>query len=915
MSITHVHNGPQLPETLRVQLLDFRRRVWSVKTAEALAVAGFGLLVAYLAVFVSDRFADTPPAVRTVMLLAAILVAGIVPLYAYRWIWRRRQLAQLARLLSRKHPDVGDQLLGIIELVEDPAEQVRSRALCEAAIVQVAQQASRHDFRKAVPKPRHRQWSWALAAPAMLALLVAAVAPAAAGNAWLRFLAPWRSTPRYTFAALAAVHERMVVPHGEPFAFTVKLAEQSRWHPGEAVVRYGEQSPVAASLAEGGYKFEIPAQIDAGWLTLRVGDASHRVRIEPTLRPELTTIEARVQLPDYLGRSGEIKKDVRGGTLSVVKESAVAISATANRELASATASQTPTRSASEEAASSTPTGSVSETSTTSLALRVSVDGSSFMVPTTRVSDSQDVELRWQDHDDLTGLAPFVLTIEARDDDPPTVAVQNLPRQRVVLDSEQLSFVAMAQDDFGVKEVGIDWRGLPDEDRPGRTPAEGKRLLSAGGPDRELLEASGVFCAKDLGIEPQAIELRVYVEDYLPGRERVYSPVYTLYVLNAEQHAAWLADQLDRWHHHSLEVRDRELQLYEANKELRELPADELDQPETRKRIERQAGAERANGARLSRLVTDGENLVSQAAKNPQFGVGHLEKWAEMLQILKDISANRMPSVAELLADASAAPQTASNPSGDKPQQPPPQVGQNRDPGTKSGGEGKKDEKAKPPVPSIVDRESSQQPKDKDDDSESPPPSGGGSKLTLPVTTLAAGKSKGGSCPAAQKVEEAVRQQEDLLAEFAKVADELNRILANLEGSTFLKRLKAASRKELGLAEDLTERITDDFGLPANRASETARELLPKMADSQTRLAENVGTIIDDMKAYYERRRMTKFKTVLDEMQTLDVVGRLRQVSDDLPRESGLSIAQCEYWSDTLDRWAEDLVDPASGGT
>ena len=45
------------------------------------------------------------------------------------------------------------------------------------------------------------------------------------------------------------------------------------------------------------------------------------------------------------------------------------------------------------------------------------------------------------------------------------------------------------------------------------------------------------------------------------------------------------------------------------------------------------------------------------------------------------------------------------------------------------------------------------------------------------------------------------------------------------------------------------------------------------------------------------------------------LIGGLRQLSDDLPKESGLSIAQCEFWSDTLDRWAEDLVDPAAGGT
>ena len=42
---------------------------------------------------------------------------------------------------------------------------------------------------------------------------------------------------------------------------------------------------------------------------------------------------------------------------------------------------------------------------------------------------------------------------------------------------------------------------------------------------------------------------------------------------------------------------------------------------------------------------------------------------------------------------------------------------------------------------------------------------------------------------------------------------------------------------------------------------------------------------------------------------------RLRQLGDELRREAGVSIAQCEFWSDTLDRWAEDLVDPVSGGT
>jgi len=37
-------------------------------------------------------------------------------------------------------------------------------------------------------------------------------------------------------------------------------------------------------------------------------------------------------------------------------------------------------------------------------------------------------------------------------------------------------------------------------------------------------------------------------------------------------------------------------------------------------------------------------------------------------------------------------------------------------------------------------------------------------------------------------------------------------------------------------------------------------------------------------------------------------------LSDDVRVETGLSMAQCEYWSDTFDRWADDLVDPACAG-
>ena len=145
-------------------------------------------------------------------------------------------------------------------------------------------------------------------------------------------------------------------------------------------------------------------------------------------------------------------------------------------------------------------------------------------------------------------------------------------------------------------------------------------------------------------------------------------------MLNAEQHAIWVTEQLSKWHRHSLEVRDREMLLHETNKQLRALATEALDRPETRRRIENQALAEQANGRRLSGLVVAGEDLVRQAMRNPEIGVGHLEKWAEMLQILKDIAGNRMPSVADLLKQASSAPSVAAN----SPGQPTKMAGQVR---------------------------------------------------------------------------------------------------------------------------------------------------------------------------------------------------------------------------------------------
>jgi hypothetical protein len=871
----------EIPRSLSEKLLAFRKRVWTLKLLEAAASAAFGVLVAFLVTYLVDRFVDTPAYVRTGIFVAALVAFTLIPFAMYRWVWRHRQMEQLARLLSRRHPSVGDQLLGILELSRSESEQQRSMTLVQAAIHQVAEVAEKRDFRDAVPSPRYRSRLWMAGAAALAAVALFVVTPAAAKNALARFAMPWKNVPRYTFAAVSALPEKMVIPHGESFTVNVRLEDGSEWRPDSAQVELPGYPPMTASLTDAGYAFELPGQIAPGPLQVRVGDFRGKVELDPMLRPELSGVTAQVSLPDYLGRTAPVERDVRGGAMSLVKGAQAVFTATASRDLAAATINQEPRQ----------------------------PSGSKFASDRVAVVEDKLLNMEWKDAFGLTGKAPFELSVKGSDDEAPTLLCEDLPRQKVLLDSEVLTFKIRARDDFGVRAVGIEWKGI---DVPEiKNPAKGEKIVGAGAPESDLMELTSTFSAEALKIEPQPIQFRVFVEDYLPGRGRIYSPVCVFDILTAEEHAIWITAQLSRWQKQSLEVRDKEMQLHETNKALRELAAEELDKPETRRKIETQASAERVNGRRLTALVGSGEDLLKQAMRNPEIGVGHLEKWAEMMGVLKDISANRMPSVADLLKQSANSPQLAQN----TPSNNAPQAGQIRAGGggsdPKKGGEAPK----KPTqVPSIADVESTMnQPKpgEAKEPTESKPKS---PRLTLPNTMLAGNaEGKKGPPPASQKLDEAVVKQQDLLAEFEKISDELNKVLANLEGTTLVKRLKASSRTQGKVATRLGGLAAGSFGLE-ERAKEPQGQTFKDLAELESKSSHEVSTIMDDMHAYFDRSRFMRFKVVLDDMRKQDVTGGLRTLGDELRKENGLSISQAEFWSDSLDRWAEDLVEVTKCG-
>ena len=106
-----------LPPDLVRRLGAFRRRVRRIKLFEAACAALGGVAVGFLTLFLLDRVSDTPAWARGLLFAAAIAACGAIPWAWHRWVWRQRSLEQVARLIERRFPAVGDELRGIIEIV------------------------------------------------------------------------------------------------------------------------------------------------------------------------------------------------------------------------------------------------------------------------------------------------------------------------------------------------------------------------------------------------------------------------------------------------------------------------------------------------------------------------------------------------------------------------------------------------------------------------------------------------------------------------------------------------------------------------------------------------------------------------------------------------------------------------------
>lgn len=647
-------NPHTLPESLRKQLKQFRSHVWWIKVVEAILASFFGLLISYLIVFALDRFIPTHALIRLLFFLAGVsLLTVFTPIWLNRWVFKHRRENQLASLIAKQYPRLGDRLLGVVELQnQDEQNTSLSPRLRDAAMAEVANEIQNRDLHDALPKSWHKKWSFAVIALTSLAVTVLVLHPKAALNAMHRWVMPLADIERYTETKidLNALPQPYYVAHGEAYTLTVPLTEDSNI-PQSAKAREGVKPWSWSTPQNQSYHFNFPKIFKQQEIEIRVGDAYGNIEVTPIMRPTLEKITARVSYPDYLQKKDK-QINISSGQASIVQGSITTLTARANRPLDSATLTTEPNH-------ASIPASSQSKTSSDKIDLPATVDGNTFTLPPVHINQaSVNLALNWTDQYKLKNQTPTKLSIQQHLDALPSAYIQNIVGKLYLLANSTIEFKILAEDDFGIKQAGIEWSGEYTKPSP-HSPAKGSLTVITGSPDlRNNASEPIIFSFQAYDIRPQKLTLRAWTEDYHPEHQRSYSEPITVYVLTKDEHRELLEKRSQKAINQLENLLRNELDALDENLRLNKKSGKELQENQSREDLAEQAEREKENAKKMKELAEMMEDIFKEASKNGEIESNTMKKLAESALNMKNMAEQDMPDIAESLNQAQSAENT-----------------------------------------------------------------------------------------------------------------------------------------------------------------------------------------------------------------------------------------------------------------
>jgi len=308
-----------------IDRLDAARQKWwlfTLLSSTVLAVCvSFGLFLLFM---LGDAFLKLPQlALLTMFAVWLAVSAALVTVVSRRLLRRQRNLMATARRVESEHPELGSNLINLVQLAEDTRGEGGGFRL--AAVDRAAAEIGRTRFDDAPGRlSRRRRFLHCMQTPrdlletvAVLALLVVLAAFCRwqvpnLGSAATRLLMPWRFVPS------VGVVEIVEVTPGDTDVLIGSSLEISaainnpNGTPYKAVLFVGPEAeketalPMAAGPRHRRYTLTLPSVVEPLSYRLEIGDSQSGIyRVSVRRKPAVEQMQITLHYPAYLNRDDE----------------------------------------------------------------------------------------------------------------------------------------------------------------------------------------------------------------------------------------------------------------------------------------------------------------------------------------------------------------------------------------------------------------------------------------------------------------------------------------------------------------------------------------------------------------------------------------------------------------------------------
>jgi len=469
----------------------------------------------------------------TRMVLLAVSCLGAVAVAAVclaRTFISRPSPAELAALVERAHPEVGEQLSSVVELNDPkvPDEHKGSPLMRDLLMGQTLKTIGPIDFQKSVSSRRARRSAFCGTAAWFALLLPFVVSPGDYGLLWSRFLKPWGNFDRASNLFFEVVEGDRVVARGSDVL--IEALPGWRYHEGDLpksvqlnwIDSSGQTDArrMALNEAENLFAATIPQVFHSFEFNVSAaGGRSRNYRVDVVDAPEVRAVTLDVQPPAYTGYPAQHIDGVVG-EMTVFEHSLLSFEMKFNKPIYDVALQWLDGQASSDETA----TAQSEQRSENNTQVAVAQDRLSATLETTAVRGGQ-FALRLTDEAGLNNLNEPRRVLRIERDQPPQLSLDPAGEPQRVRPNGAVRVTARASDDFGVGALELHYQ-LP-QGKTGVLSLEAAQLGDAN------VEGTFDLDAASLGLdEKQMLTYRVRAADQrpIPGPNEVWSEQRSLVV-------------------------------------------------------------------------------------------------------------------------------------------------------------------------------------------------------------------------------------------------------------------------------------------------------------------------------------------------------------------------------------------------